>query len=192
MRTFPLTNGVKRGQAGPAVSARPAFTLHLGNLQAGFEGGKRASSHSVLLEDWVDWGAGWGEGEVCPAFWASFGDHWHQTHRGAVTTHALPLPPAQQETEALVTPAPFIRKGVRAAPTGVAQPSPPSPSTHPLPTAVVPARAQPQWPGQQGPRTTLLLAQLPDRFYCTLEKKLCSFSLAPPHRGWQTTTTLTS
>lgn len=57
-----------------------------------------------------------GSGEVCPAFWISFGDHWHQTNRGAVSTPAGS--PAhhlstwsRQETEALMNPAPFIRKG---------------------------------------------------------------------------------
>lgn len=41
---------------------RTAFTLYLKNLQAGFEGGKRASSHRVLLEVWVDWEWGVGRG----------------------------------------------------------------------------------------------------------------------------------
>lgn len=90
---------------------------------------------------------------------------------------SLPPPWARQEREALVNPAPFIRKGVRAAPTGVAQPSPPSLSVHP-PTAHCCSVCQgaASVARAAGPRTTLLLAQLPDRFYCTLEKKLCSFA----------------
>lgn len=150
----------------------------------------KASSRSVLLEVWK-----WG---VCPAFWASFGDHGTKPQGCCVHACSLSRLPLEYLVPAgnrgIGEPAPFIRKGVRAAPTGVAQRSPPSPSpsTHPLPTIVVPARVQPQWPGQQGPRTSLLLAQLPDRFYCTLEKKLFLLAGPTPQGLANSTTTLTN
>lgn len=72
-----------------SLSQQNAFAGPLGNPRLAEVGDREWSRCSAGS---VGGGEGGGSREVCPAFWVSFGDCWHQTSGGSATAHPLPRP----------------------------------------------------------------------------------------------------